>query len=112
MWQCLYDFHCTLLTLCFILLAELCDDDEVTRFLWDLYKNCQQTDVDFVLKSAQGFQTFSAHKMVLAIWSTYFADEFYEENSEKSMNIIQLNDEDPDAFETMLKYIFYLLKFS
>lgn len=60
------------------------------------------TDVHFTVINGQNEASFSAHKMVLAIWSSYFAEEFYG-SSEKVNNLIKLLDVNPEAFEVMLK---------
>ena len=70
-----------------------------------LYEQRLNTDVDFDLLGPDGHVTFSAHKMILSLWSPYFADKFYHEkkNVNNVVNILQYTNVNPEAFEAMLR---------
>ncbi|GIY73891.1 BTB domain-containing protein [Caerostris darwini] len=68
-------------------------------------KNKIETDVTFSVKCGDGCIEFSAHKLILSMWSPVFADMCYipEKNAKSNFPI---NDVSPATFEAMLKFMY------
>ncbi|GIX84912.1 BTB domain-containing protein, partial [Caerostris darwini] len=68
-------------------------------------KNKTETDVTFSVKRGDGCIEFSAHKLILSMWSPVFADMCYipEKNAKSNFPI---NDVSPVTFEAMLKFMY------
>jgi len=79
------------------------DDPGMETFLWYIYRENIFTDVVFELETPDGPETFSAHKMVLAMWSPKFEDMFYREEEK---NLVCLKDVKSQAFQDLLKFMY------
>ena len=67
-----------------------------------LLKTRTSVDVTFILETEDGKEEFSAHQLVLAMRSAYFADKFYGGQKEKGDMIIRLEKVNPKAFKDMI----------
>ena len=71
-------------------------------FFNHLLKTRRSVDVTFILETEYGEEEFSAHQLVLAMRSAYFADKFYDGQKEKENKIIRLENVNPKAFKDMI----------
>ena len=67
-------------------------------------------DVKFKVLDPQdppNYKIFSAHKLLLAAVSSSFKAQFYDDHYEDNSNEISVQDTQPEAFEKLLKYIYF-----
>ncbi|XP_055950071.1 BTB/POZ domain-containing protein 2-like isoform X2 [Argiope bruennichi] len=63
------------------------------------------TDVSFSVKCGDGWMDYSAHKLILSMWSPVFADMCYKPRNE-SDGPIRIEDISPSTFDAMLKFMY------
>ncbi|GIY57140.1 BTB domain-containing protein [Caerostris extrusa] len=68
-------------------------------------KNKIETDVTFSVKCGDRCTEFSAHKLILSMWSPVFADMCYIPEKNAKFNF-PINEVSPDTFEAMLKFMY------
>jgi speckle-type POZ protein len=75
---------------------------DLTNHLGKLLESEEEADVTFKVKK----EVFSAHGIVLAMWSPMFKAELYGPMRDKRTKNITVKDMQPDVFEALLHYIY------
>ncbi|GFY69502.1 BTB domain-containing protein [Trichonephila inaurata madagascariensis] len=83
-----------------------CSIEEISGWLMrGDWQDGVSTDISFAVKCGDGNIDFSAHKLILSIWSPVFADMCYHGNV-GDKKVIYIEDVSPTIFETMLKFMY------
>ncbi|GFQ89278.1 BTB domain-containing protein [Trichonephila clavata] len=82
-----------------------CSLEEISDLLMRDWQDGVSTDISFAVKCGDGNIDFSAHKLILSIWSPVFADMCYD-NYIGNKKVIYIEDVSPNIFETMLKFMY------
>lgn len=82
------------------------NDDGIAGNLYNMFKQGDHTEVQFAVSSGDGSEiTFSAHKLILSLWSPYFEDMFSTSDTKMDKSIT-IKDVNPVAFEGMLRFMY------
>ncbi|KFM75960.1 BTB/POZ domain-containing protein 6, partial [Stegodyphus mimosarum] len=77
----------------------------IVKAIATLWKANLYTDVHFTVKGNFGEKNYFAHRLVLSIFSPFFADKFCNPDV-KIDNTIKIPDVSPTAFEAMLRFMY------
>ncbi|XP_066374293.1 BTB/POZ and MATH domain-containing protein 2-like [Miscanthus floridulus] len=77
---------------------------DLHKHLGELLESQKGADVTFLL--ASGGERFPAHKSVLAARSRVFMAEFFGGMEERTSRVVEVQDVEPAAFETMLRFVY------